>query len=428
MNYIKIIQNNLHKSYYSDSTQYINYKISNLILKRRSHFTLLLHEYEIDCIIDEYLKRYYKIKESIPRIPQMASFYQKYLLFFGIPIFRNDVYNQSMHSYATKKAENYYNNNIEKKDKNNKKIRNEIILTETVRKNLESDHKHNEDSYIKDIDISKIKAMIISSRSRDEESIKTILEMIDPLKVKIQKNEKESNIQLLSTVDKTKTDNRSINKKSRNKKILDNYGSKKLPNRSKSKDKSINLLKTFKTFDKQSQSQISRIIKKIKNQISAHNPLLLKTQYHTVKTQNKVSKPKIIEEKSKRKQNVNSVSKNKMTISKNFIIKKFNSQISPQKKNIKIKTKTNVLIESYFDKIKKEIHTQKFTFGTFNLKTHNKCKSKDFHQRLNTENIQISENKNNNTKKSKKSLTELFNKKFCFSYEKISLTQLKYKN
>ena len=120
--------------------------------------------------------------------------------------------------------------------------------------------------------------------------------MIDPLKVKMKKNEKESNIQL-STVDKTKTDNRSINKKSRNKKILDNYGSKKLPNRSKSKDKSINLLKTSKTFDKQSQTQISRIIKKIKNQISANNPLLLKTQYHTVKTQNRVSKPKIIEEK-----------------------------------------------------------------------------------------------------------------------------------
>ena len=97
MNYIKIIQNNLHKSYYSDSTQYINYKISNSILRRRSHYTLLLHEYEIDCIIDEYLKRYYKIKESNPRIPQMASFYQKYLLFFGIPIFRHDVYNQSMH-------------------------------------------------------------------------------------------------------------------------------------------------------------------------------------------------------------------------------------------------------------------------------------------------------------------------------------------
>ena len=401
MKYANIIHRNI-KRYDITNKEYENMRIQNAIIKKRNHFNLLIKEFDIECIIDEYLKRGYKVKESKARIPQMANFYSNYLIFFGIPILRHSTFNNNMHSYATKKAENYYNLHCSKKEKET--VKGEIILTETVRETLEN---NKNDSFINDVNISKIKAMMISNRSKDEESIKTIIEMIDPIKGKIKKNREDD---IMSTVDKTKNDLiSSINKKSRNrivknsieyntdkskqKKIFESISRKK-----NISNKSTNLLSSFKTFDSKFKPQISQIVNKIKNQLSFK---------YSIKSLNK---PKQIQKQPQRPKP---------------------KSISPSKT---MQSKKDTLITNYVTNIKKELHKLNFTYGSL----FNKLQYKSSHQHLNTE-IQNAKRPNisvglrvssNDIKiKKKKNPISLIKKKnnFCVSYDKRGLNQLKYK-
>ena len=401
MKYANIIHRNI-KRYDITNKEYENMRIQNAIIKKRNHFNLLIKEFDIECVIDEYLKRGYKVKESKARIPQMANFYSNYLIFFGIPILRHSTFNNNMHSYATKKAENYYNLHCSKKEK--EKVKGEIILTETVRETLEN---NKNDSFINDVNISKIKAMMISNRSKDEESIKTIIEMIDPIKGKIKKNREDD---IMSTVDKTKNDLiNSINKKSRNrivknsieyntdkskqKKIFESISRKK-----NISNKSTNLLSSFKTFDSKFKPQISQIVNKIKNQLSFK---------YSIKSLNK---PKQIQKQPQRPKP---------------------KSISPSKT---MQSKKDILITNYVTNIKKELHKLNFTYGSL----FNKLQYKSSHHHLNTE-IQNAKRPNisvglrvssNDIKiKKKKNPISLIKKKnnFCVSYDKKGLNQLKYK-
>lgn len=405
MKYANIIHRNI-KRYDIRKKEYENILIQNAIIKKRNHFNVLIKEFDIECIIDEYLKRGYKRKESKARIPQMANFYYKYLIFFGIPILRHSTFNNNMHSYATKKAENYYNLHCRKKEK--EKVKGEIILTETVRETLEN---NKNDSFINDVNISKIKAMMISNRSKDEESIKTIIEMMDPIKGKIKKSD-EDDVNLMSTVDKTKNDLISnINKKSRNRisknsieyntvksKQKKTYGS---ISKKKNNNKSTNVLNSFKTFDSKFKPQISQIVNKIKNQLSFKFSI---KSFH--------NKPKQIQKQPQRPKT---------------------KSISPSKT---MQSKKEILITNYVTNIKKELHKLNFTYGSLFSKL--QYKSESSHQHLNTE-IQNAKRPNisvglrissNDIKiKKKKNPISLIKKKnnFCVSYDKKGLSQLKYK-
>ena len=401
MKYANIIHRNI-KRYDITNKEYENMRIQNAIIKKRNHFNLLIKEFDIECVIDEYLKRGYKVKESKARIPQMANFYSNYLIFFGIPILRHSTFNNNMHSYATKKAENYYNLHCSKKEKET--VKGEIILTETVRETLEN---NKNDSFINDVNISKIKAMMISNRSKDEESIKTIIEMIDPIKGKIKKNKEDD---IMSTVDKTKNDLiSSINKKSRNRIVKNSieYNTDKSKQKrifesiSRKKNicnKSTNLLSSFKTFDSKFKPQISQIVNKIKNQLSFK---------YSIKSLNK---PKQIQKQPQRPKP---------------------KSISPSKT---MQSKKDTLITNYVTNIKKELHKLNFTYGSL----FNRLQYKSSHQHLNTE-IQNAKRPNisvglrvssNDIKiKKKKNPISLIKKKnnFCVSYDKKGLNQLKYK-
>ena len=399
MKYENIIHSNV-KKYDISNKEFVNMKIQNAIIKKRNHFNLLIKEFDIECVIEEYIKRRYKIKESKNRIPQMAKFYSKYLLFFGIPILRHKTFNNNMHSYATKKAENYYNLHCVDKGSKKEKEKGEIILTETVRETLENKN----DSFINDINISKIKAMMISNRSKDEESIKTIIDMIDPIKGKIKKNKNED-INLMSTVDKTKND--SMNKKSRNRIVknsiqcnntMKNKNKQMFISKKKSvNNKSTNLLSSFKTFDMKFKPQITQIVNKIKNQLTFKYSI---KSFHN----NTKSKPLTIKKQQKPK------------------------SISPYKT---MQSKKDALITNYVNNIKKELN--KIHFNSL----YNKLKYESSHQHLNTEitnakrpNISVGLRiSSNDIKIKKKKQISLIKKKnnFCVSYDKKGLSQLKYK-
>ena len=90
--------------------------IDNLIFNRNTHLTTRFKDNMITDFIDEFLKRYYRKKESFNKIPQFASFYTNYQKYFCIPTFRVKFYNKKIHYQREKKAKCFYNEKFKDKE------------------------------------------------------------------------------------------------------------------------------------------------------------------------------------------------------------------------------------------------------------------------------------------------------------------------
>jgi hypothetical protein len=66
----------------------------------------------------EYLKRIYKKKESIIRIPKLSDYYKNYHLFFCRPTLRHYKLGKIMNNYQDKNAEIFYKNNYKDSKEN----------------------------------------------------------------------------------------------------------------------------------------------------------------------------------------------------------------------------------------------------------------------------------------------------------------------
>ena len=99
-------------SKYGDIEEDLNFLYINQILYNRpSHYNTLFKEFQYLDYIDEFLKRFYYINESISRIPKLNDYYKNYHLFFCRPIFRNWKISDLMHNYNDNKAEIFYKKN-----------------------------------------------------------------------------------------------------------------------------------------------------------------------------------------------------------------------------------------------------------------------------------------------------------------------------
>lgn len=91
--------------------------------------------------IDEFMRREYKVKESLERIPKFANYYKNYLTFFCKPIFKTIYFDSVIQNYGEAKAEIYYNMNYCKKKKKKKGIMNDklkTIFSDTIKKDIEN--------------------------------------------------------------------------------------------------------------------------------------------------------------------------------------------------------------------------------------------------------------------------------------------------
>ena len=84
---------------------------NKLIYNTSSHYNTLFKECQITISREEYLKRFYKKKETIERIPMLADYYKNYHIFFCKPIFRDFFSYELLHSHEEIKAEIFYKNN-----------------------------------------------------------------------------------------------------------------------------------------------------------------------------------------------------------------------------------------------------------------------------------------------------------------------------
>ena len=132
--------------------------INQLIYNFPSKINCNFKEIKYTNLFHDYLKRIYKSKESLDRIPKLSDYYKNYHLFFCRPTFRHYKLSKIMCIFQDKKAEIFYKNNykeskenisIEKEDNNIKKnssfslssfdniTNNKIIFDKQTRKMLD---------------------------------------------------------------------------------------------------------------------------------------------------------------------------------------------------------------------------------------------------------------------------------------------------
>ena len=75
-----IIQKNL-KKYNTSIKKYNKYIINAIIFDQRNHIVTVFKNYLLWDDVSEFLKRYYKRKENLARLPTIAEYYEKYTLF-----------------------------------------------------------------------------------------------------------------------------------------------------------------------------------------------------------------------------------------------------------------------------------------------------------------------------------------------------------
>jgi hypothetical protein len=190
--------------------------------------------------IDEFLRRFYKTKESEERISTLYLYYKQYLSFFCKPIFTNFKYNDILLNGEEKKAKLFYNNYYYKKNKeredinkdngilniedsnsiNNNTSRNSskekyMIFSESIRKKIENNYKNNFNFNIS------FKLSESSIKYRDENSSRiysndnSLFSIIDGITLP-NKNKKKYRMQETYFINTNKITNQNINNNKNN--------------------------------------------------------------------------------------------------------------------------------------------------------------------------------------------------------------------
>ena len=86
--------------------------INQLLYETSSHYTIIYKEFEFYQNFDEYLKRWYTLRESVNRMPKINDYYKNYHKFFCKPNFNDFSIANIMQNYGDEKAELFYKDNF----------------------------------------------------------------------------------------------------------------------------------------------------------------------------------------------------------------------------------------------------------------------------------------------------------------------------
>ena len=152
-------------------------QLDNFITAKYCHHLASFKENLIYNDHEEFLKRYYGIKESTKKIPLFSEFYKSYLNFFCFPTFAELRLNDLIEDMVEDKAKAFYNENYKEEDeKDSKKSKNSInsiIFTKKIRQDICRKNTL--------IDLSKTTIKNVSSNKSSFNSLKTINKIIDIL-------------------------------------------------------------------------------------------------------------------------------------------------------------------------------------------------------------------------------------------------------
>ena len=200
--------------YYASFTNQVLYKCS-------SHFSIQFREIQYNDVLIEFLRRIYKKKEVVERIPNLYDYYKNYHLFYLKPVLRNFYLENLLHKYQDKKAEIFYKNNYSQTSKD-KKISDDNsetsslsssdhytdnkIIFNTKTKLLLDGNNYKDSSSLMDLQISKINKNNNSSIGDLRLSIKTYEEnTLNEIMKELKKDNKNNTSKNKKKNSKTKT-------------------------------------------------------------------------------------------------------------------------------------------------------------------------------------------------------------------------------
>ena len=137
--YKKYFQKKLSIKYNILPKEYISIQLDNFVKAKYCHSLAKFKEDLLFHYEQEFLKRYYKLKESIKKLPLFSEFYKTYLLFFCSPTLSELNLNELIEEMVERKAKAFYQENYQEEKeskKNSKKIINTIFFTNKVRKDI----------------------------------------------------------------------------------------------------------------------------------------------------------------------------------------------------------------------------------------------------------------------------------------------------
>ena len=270
----KIINMNLKYKYNTSNPNFLCsldiFNTENLIHNKRSHLVEVFKDYMLWNYIDEFLRRFYKAKESKERISTLYLYYKQYLSFFCKPIFTNFKYNDMLLNGEEKKAKLFYNNyyvnknkeredmnkdngilNIEDSNSINKDISRSsskekyMIFNESIRKKIENSFKNNFNFNISfKLSESSIKLKEENS-SRIYSNDNSIISIIDGITLS-NKNKKKYKIQETYFINTNNKLNAKINNNNKNNQ-LNNVKLVKPKNQNKNQNKHHNSITNITT-------------------------------------------------------------------------------------------------------------------------------------------------------------------------------------
>ena len=139
LQYKKYFQKKLVIKYNILPKEYTLIQLENFIRAKYCHSLAKFKEDLLFNYKQEFLKRFYKKKESQNKIPLFSQFYKAYLQFFCSPILSELNLNELIEEMVERKAKVFYQNNYneeEEKNKESKKFINTIFFTNKVRKDI----------------------------------------------------------------------------------------------------------------------------------------------------------------------------------------------------------------------------------------------------------------------------------------------------
>ena len=127
----------LYSKYGDIDEDYFLLYINQIFYNRLSHFNITYKEILYENCSEEYLRRFYHLKESSKRIPKLSEYYKNYHTYFCKPMFLGYFYANLLHNYYNNKAEifyknNYSNSNHDSSNNNNNKDNQESSLSSSL--------------------------------------------------------------------------------------------------------------------------------------------------------------------------------------------------------------------------------------------------------------------------------------------------------
>ena len=323
--------------------EYTLMKLDNFISAKYCHSLAVFKESLIYNYDEEFLNKFYTIKESTTKIPLFSEFYKSYIKFFCFPTLAELKLNDLIEEVAEKKAKAFYNENYsEKNEKNNEKKINIIIFTNKIRQDISRRNS------LTNLTKTTIKNL---STNKSSVSLVTIEKIFNELNGQDKKDTKIIN----NSKSKTKKNNNSVSKGLKNSVILHKIKKKiKINQNNKFQDinnKSIQIKNNTTTeFNSSGKTQKikKKISKNIQSKLSGKKTSTLSIQ-NLVKTQKNVSTILKINSKINFNKNMLTLLDNKKLSSNN--INNSKNLIANKSKEIKNKQLINNIYKNYCNTI-----------------------------------------------------------------------------